>query len=100
MRVSSIGCGRWHTLIVVEGGDLYTFGSGSSGQLGHGDVEEMTQFPRRVEPLVGVPIMTVAAGSLHSLALTRNGRIFAFGFGDHGEPLAEVTTYLAAIRSS
>lgn len=83
MCVRSIGCGCLHTLIVVEGGDLYTFGSGGSGQLGHGDLE-MLQFPRRVEPLVGVPIMAVAAGSQHSLALTRNGRIFAFGFGEHG----------------
>jgi hypothetical protein len=38
------------------------------GQLGHGDLERM-EFPRLVESLVGVPIVAVAGGSVHSLAL-------------------------------
>jgi alpha-tubulin suppressor-like RCC1 family protein len=68
---------------VVEGGDLYTCGAGCRGQLGHGDLERL-EFPRLVESLVGVPIMAVAGGSAHSLVLTRNGRVFAFGYGEHG----------------
>jgi alpha-tubulin suppressor-like RCC1 family protein len=82
--VLSVSCGRHHTLVVLENGDLFTFGSGSDGQLGHGDFGVSTQFPRRVDSLVGVPIRATAGGTSHSLALTRNGRVFAFGSGRHG----------------
>jgi alpha-tubulin suppressor-like RCC1 family protein len=82
--VLSVSCGRHHTLVVLENGDLFTFGSGGDGQLGHGDFGVSTQNPRRVESLVGIPIRTTAGGSSHSLVLTKNGRVFAFGSGRHG----------------
>ena len=40
-------CGRAHTAVLTEGGGVYTFGRGESGQLGHGD-EENQLAPRRV----------------------------------------------------
>ncbi|KAL8206719.1 UNVERIFIED_CONTAM: hypothetical protein K2H54_021411, partial [Gekko kuhli] len=36
-RVSEVACGRWHTLVYVPDlGEVYSFGSGSEGQLGNG----------------------------------------------------------------
>ena len=37
MRVSSIAGGGHHSAVVEEGGQLWTCGKGSYGQLGHGD---------------------------------------------------------------
>jgi alpha-tubulin suppressor-like RCC1 family protein len=36
-KVISAACGEAHTLILVDGGFLYSFGSGASGQLGYSD---------------------------------------------------------------
>merc|ERR1719247_3164982 len=36
IKVTLVACGVYHTLIVNSKGELYTFGSGSDGQLGNG----------------------------------------------------------------
>ncbi len=35
IRVSSISCGHWHTALVTSTGQLFTFGDGTFGVLGH-----------------------------------------------------------------
>ena len=35
--VAEVSCGILHVLARDESGDVYTWGDGSSGQLGHGD---------------------------------------------------------------
>jgi alpha-tubulin suppressor-like RCC1 family protein len=39
-KVLSVACGEAHTLVLVEGGLLYSFGSGTSGQLGYTEFKE------------------------------------------------------------
>ncbi|NXF41548.1 RCCD1 protein, partial [Nyctibius bracteatus] len=51
LEVSTVGCGSRHTAIVTRGGELYTWGWGKYGQLGHGD-NASTDHPRRVQHLV------------------------------------------------
>lgn len=33
-------CGQKHTIVATEGGDVYTFGCGLHGRLGHGDNQQ------------------------------------------------------------
>ncbi|NWY04921.1 RCCD1 protein, partial [Nothoprocta ornata] len=50
-EVSKVGCGSRHTAAVTrEYGELYTWGWGKYGQLGHEDTGSWDQ-PRRVEAL-------------------------------------------------
>ncbi len=43
-RVKQIECGWDHCMVVTDDGALFTWGSGRSGQLGHGDTGEIPQF--------------------------------------------------------
>nr|XP_056711168.1 E3 ISG15--protein ligase HERC5-like [Euleptes europaea] len=48
VRVSEVACGRWHTLVyVTDLGKVYSFGSGSEGQLGNG---------RKCDQLIPLPV--------------------------------------------
>ncbi|NXT21268.1 RCCD1 protein, partial [Syrrhaptes paradoxus] len=51
LEVSAVSCGSRHTAVVTRGGELYTWGWGKYGQLGHGDSASSDR-PRRVEYLV------------------------------------------------
>ncbi|XP_025916575.1 RCC1 domain-containing protein 1, partial [Apteryx rowi] len=50
LEVSRVSCGSRHTAAVTRGGDLYTWGWGKYGQLGHGDNASSDQ-QRRVDYL-------------------------------------------------
>lgn len=55
--------------INVEYGDLYTWGRGFEGQLGHGD-RDNSAVPRAVEKLAHERIVRAHCGHAHTLALT------------------------------
>lgn len=38
VRAVQVSCGFHHSVVLMENGDVYTFGYGQHGQLGHGDV--------------------------------------------------------------
>ena len=57
---------------------LLSWGRGKHGALGHGDDSDAPS-PRRV--LAAPPIAQIAAGELHCVALTCNGRVLAWGSG-------------------
>lgn len=71
--------GHAHGAFVTGKGDVFTYGSGRFGQLGHGSVEEWVDEPRRVEGLP--PVLQVACGQYHTLVLTEEGEMFSFGRG-------------------
>ncbi|NWT17756.1 RCCD1 protein, partial [Vireo altiloquus] len=51
LEVSAVSCGSRHTAVITRGGELYTWGWGKYGQLGHGNNISSDQ-ARRVEYLV------------------------------------------------
>ena len=75
----------WHTLAVTADGQVYAWGRNTYGQLGNGEfgVETKEMSPVRVAGLADV--VAVAAGWDHSLALTRDGRVHAWGSRSHGQ---------------
>tara|TARA_B100001142_G_scaffold325496_1_gene379190 strand:+ start:133 stop:1521 length:1389 start_codon:yes stop_codon:yes gene_type:complete len=92
--VLMVACGGKHTVVVTEGGGVYTFGKGGWGQLGHGDKQNQPA-PRRV-PVAGFRpngspegsgerIAMVAAGHGHTVALSEAGHVFTWGLGNTGE---------------
>ncbi|XP_061997844.1 PH, RCC1 and FYVE domains-containing protein 1-like isoform X2 [Rosa rugosa] len=95
IHVSSVSCGPWHTAVVTSAGQLFTFGDGTFGVLGHGDRKSIS-VPREVESLKGLRTVRVACGVWHSAAVIEvmvgsssssncsSGKLFTWGDGDKG----------------
>lgn len=64
--------------------DLYTWGDGTTGMLGHGENGE-ENVPRIVEALLSKDIWKVACGVTHTITLTSEGEVFSWGSGFGGK---------------
>ncbi|KAM3361116.1 PH, RCC1 and FYVE domains-containing protein 1-like isoform X1 [Capsicum galapagoense] len=114
LQVASVTCGPWHTALITSNGQLFTFGDGTFGVLGHGDRENVL-FPREVKSLSGLRTIAAACGVWHTAAVVEvivtqssasvsSGKLFTWGDGDknrlgHGdkEPRLEPTCVPALI---
>lgn len=92
LQVAAVTCGPWHTAIITSNGQLFTFGDGTFGVLGHGDRENV-HYPREVESLAGLRTIAVACGVWHTAAVVEvivtqshssvsSGKLFTWGDGD------------------
>ncbi|GAU43198.1 hypothetical protein TSUD_300850 [Trifolium subterraneum] len=76
--------GPGHSIGVTSKGNVYSFGSNSSGQLGHGTTEEEWR-PRPIRTLQGIRIIQATAGAGRTMLITDSGRVYAFGKDSFGE---------------
>lgn len=83
VRVIAAAAGGYHSAVVTDAGDVFTFGSGARGRIGHGD-EEDRRLPNRVQALARVFVTDVSCGYKHSMALTSDGHVYTWGKGKHG----------------
>ncbi|WCJ43393.1 Regulator of chromosome condensation (RCC1) family with FYVE zinc finger domain [Euphorbia peplus] len=92
LQVASVTCGPWHTALVTSTGQLFTFGDGTFGVLGHGNRENVP-YPREVDSLSGLRTIAVACGVWHTAAVVEvivthssssvsSGKLFTWGDGD------------------
>lgn len=79
-------CGRHHSLVLAENGDVYSFGLGRHGSLGLGH-RENAALPTLVSAPkeAGKRVVQVAAGADFSLLLTSDGGVWSFGCSDYGQ---------------
>uniref|UniRef100_UPI00398F680E X-linked retinitis pigmentosa GTPase regulator-like isoform X2 n=1 Tax=Pristiophorus japonicus TaxID=55135 RepID=UPI00398F680E len=84
-KVKFAACGRNHTLVCTEQGNVYAAGDNSEGQLGLGDNEERTIFQRIEFFTDKQKIKHLAAGSNISAALTEDGNLFMWGDNSEGQ---------------
>ncbi|KAL3845972.1 hypothetical protein ACJIZ3_003375 [Penstemon smallii] len=96
IHVTSISCGPWHSAAITSTGQLFTFGDGTFGALGHGD-RSCTSVPREVETLKGQKAVRVSCGFWHTAAVVEipsesptcnfclTGKVFTWGNGDQGQ---------------
>ncbi|XP_033924537.1 protein RCC2 [Melopsittacus undulatus] len=73
-----------HSLLITTEGKLWSWGRNEKGQLGHGDTKRV-EAPKLIEVLGGEAIVLAACGRNHTLALTENGSVFAFGENKMGQ---------------
>ncbi|BFZ01051.1 hypothetical protein BsWGS_04090 [Bradybaena similaris] len=81
--VKCMSAGYRHSAAVTIDGELYTWGEGDYGRLGHGD-KTSRNLPKQVKDigLVG----QVACGSSHTIAISQDGKtVWSFGGGDNGK---------------
>jgi len=76
-RIVSVAVGDWHCLALSREGEVYSWGDGRDGSLGHAD-EGARAVPSRIESLGR--IKSIAAGSIRtSAAVDEVGRLFTWG---------------------
>ena len=95
MVLSSLGvlhsqqssCGTAHTCVITEEGDLYSFGRGHEGQIGHGirPSQCLLLAPQYIHKLYGKKMQTVACGNDFTIALSTCGKVFSWGAGELGQ---------------
>eukprot|EP01124_Arcella_intermedia_P026949 TRINITY_DN5187_c0_g1_i10.p1 TRINITY_DN5187_c0_g1~~TRINITY_DN5187_c0_g1_i10.p1 ORF type:complete len:543 (-),score=99.74 TRINITY_DN5187_c0_g1_i10:44-1672(-) len=79
-----IACGENHTLIATQS-ELYSFGKGSSGQLGTGSLED-AYVPTKVPKFSGKRLLLLRSGfgSSHNFAVTEKG-VYGWGRATRGQ---------------
>lgn len=84
-NIASISAGQEHILLLTEDGELLSYGNGSRGQLGHGNIENILDKAKIVEAMHGVKCKSIAAGGWHSLVLSEIGDVYVFGWNESGQ---------------
>ncbi|XP_077216789.1 regulator of chromosome condensation (RCC1) family protein [Tasmannia lanceolata] len=87
VKIIQVSCGEYHTAAISENGEVYTWGLGNMGQLGHCSLQygDKELLPRRVVSLDGVVVKDVACGGVHTCAITIKGALYAWGGGQSGQ---------------
>ncbi|XP_020257110.1 ultraviolet-B receptor UVR8 isoform X2 [Asparagus officinalis] len=84
LRISRVACGGAHSIALTVDGKVLTWGRGTKGQLGHGEVVNCLK-PKHVESLDRFVITNVSAGWNHSGFVTVSGHLFMCGDGSFGQ---------------
>ncbi len=83
-KVTAVAAGAGHNLAVTSTGAVLAWGLNNEGQLGNGSTGS-SDVPVTVSLPAGTKVTAVAAGALHSLALTSTGAVLAWGYNADGE---------------
>ncbi|CAN0107121.1 unnamed protein product [Scytosiphon promiscuus] len=99
-RVVQVACGSLHSAAITSYGDLFTWGRGTEGQLGHASRhlapelnDAITGIQLRPKPVPAFlatkkrqrPVAGVSCGANFTLVVTRIGEVWAFGGGAMGQ---------------
>ena len=92
-KIIQISSGTIHNIILTEKGKVYSWGSSQGGQLGLSE-NYLTSFPNFMNELcinqpIQIPNLTnikkIVSGEAHSIALTKEGKCYSWGFGSNGQ---------------
>ncbi|XP_050250595.1 ultraviolet-B receptor UVR8 isoform X3 [Quercus robur] len=82
--IKGIACGGRHSAVITDAGALLTFGWGMYGQCGQGSTDDELS-PTCVSSLLGIRIEGVAAGLWHTVCISADGDVYAFGGNQFGQ---------------
>ncbi|XP_023517857.1 ultraviolet-B receptor UVR8 [Cucurbita pepo subsp. pepo] len=83
-RVLFISAGASHSVALLSGNVVCSWGRGEDGQLGHGDAEDRLS-PTQLSALDGHEIISVTCGADHTIAYSEAcTEVYSWGWGDFG----------------
>ena len=82
--ITCVSAGSDFTSCITTTGEVFTWGNGELGKLGHG-CESNQNTPKLVEALAGIEAKQVACGLYHTVVCTGNGHVYTFGDDEHGQ---------------
>ena len=88
-KIVDISCGAQHTLLLTQDGEVFSFGSNLTGQLGQ-NMETSRKSVLGVPTIINQEyfnnekIIQIATTEFTSFALSENGSVYAFGENDKG----------------
>ncbi|XP_065899129.1 RCC1 and BTB domain-containing protein 1-like isoform X2 [Dysidea avara] len=75
-----------HVLAVTKSGKVYSWGYNANNELGHGtNTPNPNPIPTIITKLEQYQVKQVACGHYHSVALTNDGKVYSWGYNNHGE---------------
>lgn len=82
-KIIDVACGEAHTCVLTESGEVYTWGAGQAGQLGHGDYLRQS-LPIKV---ANIPqkISQIACGKRHTACVSIEGIVYSWGSNEFGQ---------------
>ena len=96
-QIVDYACGFAHVIAVTSGGETYAWGDNAEFQcgmgFGHPFVNQRLMMPVRVPHLIGRRAVAVSCGIAHTVLITADAEVFAWGAGQHGQ-LGLGTTFL------
>ena len=79
IRIVAVAAGFAHSIALSAEGFVWTWGCGEYGRLGHGNEDDMT-LPNKIQgKFDGQPVQLISAGYSHSIAVTEDGILWAWG---------------------
>jgi hypothetical protein len=107
-KVTYASCGEKHSVVVTTEGGVFSFGSGSHGQLGHNSTNDEL-LPRKISELMGSEVSQIACGRyvyLDLICIHKNlfrsytviflpniGQISTFGLACAGRVDTKITSF-------
>ncbi|DBA01283.1 TPA: hypothetical protein N0F65_001788 [Lagenidium giganteum] len=84
--VVAVSCGSRHTMVLTARGEVYSWGWGTMGQLGHGDVKSHSA-PQKIEFFTRHNLLVdyISCGGCHSGAVTKDGSVYMWGEAHWGQ---------------
>ena len=77
---ASVACGRAHTVVLTDNGNIWSWGENKAGQLGLGNLISTSQ-PQMVSDLDEQEVIMVGCGDEHTVCITIANEVYGFGHG-------------------
>lgn len=78
VHIVQIASGGYHSIALTDKGEVFTWGHGGHGQLGHSNIQNQ-KVPLRIEALANEKVTYVACGGSSSAAITDEGKLYMWG---------------------
>ncbi|MCL2046385.1 MAG: isopeptide-forming domain-containing fimbrial protein [Oscillospiraceae bacterium] len=91
--VVDMSLGYTHGILLDSSGDVYSWGSNTYGQLGHGNTTTRAN-PTKVEFFNNMTVTSISAEFNSSMASTSDGRAFKWGTNYEASPTSSTSSYL------